>query len=89
MQSMTLKELKGKYARLREEINSFGDAGHPNHAKLARLTFELDRVEEEFATYRRRADAAPTLSEIIPLDSLPQYLDQKYRQQPQRTPAHA
>jgi hypothetical protein len=72
---MTLNELKGRYARLSAEIDSFGSDGQPNEAKLARLMFELDRVDDELAAYRRRAVAAPTLSEVIALDSLDLYLD--------------
>jgi hypothetical protein len=68
---MNLTQLKGRYARLRAEIDAFGNAGEPNQAKLARLMFELDRVDDELAAYRRRADAAPTLSDVVALDPVP------------------
>ena len=87
---MTLTELKGRYARIHREIDSFGSTGQPNEAMLARLMFELDRVDDDLASYRRRAVAAPTLSEVIAVDSLDVYLDidpQHHHQQ--RRAAHA
>jgi hypothetical protein len=62
---MTLIELKGKYARLRAEIDSLGGAGEHSEAKLARMKFELDEIDQELAAVRRRAQIAPTLRDVV------------------------
>jgi hypothetical protein len=62
---MTLAELKGRYAQLSIEIDALADAGGHSEAKLARLAHELDEIDREFVAFRRRAAAAPTLSDVV------------------------
>ena len=62
---MTLTELKGKYARLSVEIEALAGAGVHSQAKLARLTHELEEIEREFVAFRRRAETAPTLHDVV------------------------
>ena len=62
---MTLTELKGKYARLNVEIEALAGAGVHSEAKLARLTHELEQIDREFVAFRRRAETAPTLRDVV------------------------
>lgn len=62
---MTLTELKGKYARLSVEIEALAGAGGHSEAKLARLTHELEEIDREFVAFRRRAEAAPILHDVV------------------------
>jgi hypothetical protein len=62
---MTLNELKGKYARLSVEIEALAGAGVHSEAKLARLTHELEEIDREFVAFRRRAETAPTLRDVV------------------------
>ncbi len=62
---MSLNELKNNYARLRDEINSVGGAGERSEAKLARLIRELDQIDQDLATFKRLARAAPTLRDVV------------------------
>lgn len=62
---MTLNELKGKYARLSVEIEALAGAGAHSEAKLARLTHELEEIDREFVAFRRRAETAPTLRDVV------------------------
>jgi len=62
---MTLDSLKGTYARLRDEIDSLGSPSKPTEAKLTRLMCELDQVERDLAAFRRLAQTAPTLRDVI------------------------
>jgi hypothetical protein len=62
---MTLTELKGKYARLRDEIDSLGGAQEHSEARLARMMGDLDRIDQELAVFRRRSQAAPVLQEVV------------------------
>ena len=62
---MNLNELKGKYARLRDEIDALGGIGEPGEAKHARLMRELDQVDEALAAYRELARSAPTLEDAV------------------------
>ena len=62
---MTLTELKGKYARLSVEIEALAGAGAHSEAKLARLTHELEEIDREFVAFRRRAETAPTLRDVV------------------------
>ena len=62
---MTLNELKGKYARLSVEIEALADTGAHSEAKLARLTHELEEIDREFVAFRRRAETAPTLRDVV------------------------
>ena len=62
---MILDGLKRKYAHLRDEIDSLGCIGDPTEAKLTRLMCELDQVERDLAAYRRLAQTAPTLRDVI------------------------
>lgn len=63
---MTLKELKGKYARLSNEIDELAAAGGHNQARLARLMNDLDQVHRELTELRVRTFAAPTLRDAVP-----------------------
>ena len=69
---MTLTELKGKYARLNVEIEALAGAGVHSQAKLARLTHELEEIDREFIAFRRRAETAPRLSDVVSWAELPQ-----------------
>jgi hypothetical protein len=62
---MNLTELKGKYARLRDEIDSLGGIGGNSEARRARLLSELDQIDEEYAAVKRRSLTAPTLRDVI------------------------
>ena len=62
---MTLTELKGKYARLSVEIEALAGAGSHSQAKQARLTHELEEIDREFVAFRRRAETAPTLRDVV------------------------
>jgi hypothetical protein len=62
---MNLNELKGKYARLRDEIDALGGSGEPGEAKHARLMRELDQVDEALAAFRQLARSAPVLDDRI------------------------
>jgi hypothetical protein len=63
---MTLNQLKGKYWRLRDEIDSVGAMTPHREARLARLTHELDQIDQELAAARRCALFAPILREEVP-----------------------
>jgi hypothetical protein len=62
---MTLNELKGKYARLSNEIDALAGAGERNEARLVRLMTELDQVHRDLVDLRRRTLAAPTLRDAV------------------------
>ncbi len=62
---MTLNELKGKYARLRDEIDALGCFGEPSEAKRLRLLADLDQVDAELAEYRRVSRTAPMLLDVV------------------------
>ncbi len=62
---MTLNELKGKYARLSDEIDALAGAGARDESRLVWLMAELDRVHRELADLRRRTLAAPTLRDAV------------------------
>jgi hypothetical protein len=63
--AMTLTELKGKYARLREEINSLGAAGSYSEARRARLMYDLEQIEAQVANVNRLSLSAPTLRDVV------------------------
>lgn len=62
---MTLNDLIGKYARLRDDIDALGH-GEPSEAKRLRLLRELDQVDADLAEYRRLARTAPMLLDVVP-----------------------
>ena len=66
---MTLNELKGKYARLSNEIDALAAEGGPHEARLMRLMNELDEVHGELSALRLRTFAAPTLRDAVVLRS--------------------
>ena len=63
---MTLNELKGKYARLSNEIDALAGQGGRDEACLMRLMTELDEVHGALSALRRRTFAAPTLRDALP-----------------------
>lgn len=63
--SMTLNELKGKYQRLSVELDALDGGRVHSEAQLARLAFELEEIDREFVEFRRRAQAAPTLRDVV------------------------
>jgi hypothetical protein len=63
---MTLKELKGKYARLSNEIDELATDGMRNEARLMRLMNDLDQVHRELSELRLRTFSAPTLRDAVP-----------------------
>jgi len=62
---MTLNELKGKYARLSNEIDTLAAEGGRNEARLLRLMNDLDDVHRELSALRMRTFAAPTLRDAV------------------------
>jgi hypothetical protein len=62
---MTLGELKGKYLRLSDEIDTLVAAGDRNAGRQARLLHELDQVHREIAARRRGVLAVPTLHDVV------------------------
>lgn len=62
---MTLNGLKGKYARLSNEIDALAAEGGGNDARMLRLMHDLDQVHQELADLRRRTWAAPTLRDAV------------------------
>ncbi len=62
---MTLNELKGKYARLSNEIDKLAAEGVRHEARLMRLMSDLDTVHRELCELRLRTFAAPTLREVV------------------------
>jgi hypothetical protein len=67
---MTLRELNGQYAQLRDAIDALVGAGGYSQARLARLMGELDRIDLELLAYRRRALYAPTLRDVVGRDAM-------------------
>jgi uncharacterized protein involved in exopolysaccharide biosynthesis len=63
---MTMNDLKGRYMRLSAEIESVGGTGGNSQARLARLTFELDQLDEQLVELKRLARSAPTLRDVVP-----------------------
>ncbi|MEP7296017.1 MAG: hypothetical protein ABI702_07495 [Burkholderiales bacterium] len=68
---MTLKQLKNQYARLCHEIDSMVHADRAHADRLTRLHRELDRIDQDLATIRERAQSAPLLSEVVLIDRPP------------------
>jgi len=62
---MTLNELKGKYARLSNEIDTLAAEGVRHQARLMRLMNDLDTVHRELRDLRLRTFSAPTLQEAV------------------------
>ena len=62
---MTLNELKGKYARLSQEIDTLAADGGHHEARLMRLMNDLDEVHRELCELRRRTFSAPTLRDAV------------------------
>jgi hypothetical protein len=62
---MTLTELKGKYERLREEIDRLGVATSNSLARHARLMSDLDQIDAELAAVKRHSLNAPTLRDVV------------------------
>ena len=62
---MTLNELKGKYARLSNQIDALAAEGGRNEARLMRLMNDLDEVHRELSALRRRTFGAPTLRDVV------------------------
>jgi hypothetical protein len=63
--AMTLTELKGKYARLRDEIDSLDAAGSYSEARRARLMYDLEQIGAQLATVNRLSLSAPTLRDVV------------------------
>ena len=80
---MNLNELNVKCARLRDEIDSLGGAVEPSEARRARLMHALDQIDHDLAAFRRRAQAAPTLQDVV-ARSTPN--PQRYTSQARRAP---
>jgi hypothetical protein len=62
---MTLQELKGRYARLGQEIDGLAAAGVRHQARLLCLMDELDRVHRQLGDLRLRTLHVPTLREVV------------------------
>ena len=62
---MTLNELKGKYARLSNEVDALAAEGGRNEVGLMRLMNDLDEVHRELSALRLRTFAAPTLRDAV------------------------
>jgi len=63
---MTLNELKSKYNRLSQEIDTLAVSGEGQQARLLRLMHELDQVHADLNALRRRTLSAPTLRDVVP-----------------------
>jgi uncharacterized protein involved in exopolysaccharide biosynthesis len=64
---MTLNELKGKYARLSNQIDALAAQGAGNDERLLWLMNDLDQVHQQLADLRRRTWGAPTLRDAVSL----------------------
>jgi len=62
---MTLNELKGKYARLSNEIDTLAAEGVRHQDRLMRLMNDLDTVHRDLRDLRLRTFSAPTLQEAV------------------------
>lgn len=62
---MTLNELKSKYNRLSQEIDTLAANGEGQQARLMRLMNELDQVHGDLTALRRRTLSAPTLRDVV------------------------
>jgi hypothetical protein len=63
--AMTLHELKGKYARLSDEIDSLAADSVRHEARLLSLMNDLDHVHHELCDLRLRTLGAPTLRDVV------------------------
>jgi hypothetical protein len=59
------RELQGKYARLHDELASLQGCGERNKARQVRLACELDQIDRQLAAFRRLAQEAPTLRDVV------------------------
>jgi hypothetical protein len=59
------QQLQGKHARLQAELASLESSGEYRKAIQVRLACELDQVDRQLAAFRRLAQAAPTLREVV------------------------
>lgn len=62
---MTLNELKGKYARLSNEIDALAADSGRNESRLMRLMLDLDEVHGQLSELRLRTLGAPTLRDAV------------------------
>jgi hypothetical protein len=62
---MTLYELKGKYDRLSNEIDTLATDGVRHEARLMRLMNDLDQVHRQLCDLRLRTFGAPTLRDVV------------------------
>jgi hypothetical protein len=63
------QELQSKYARLHGELASLEASGEHSKAKKVRLAWELDQIDRQLAAFRRLAQAAPTLRDVVESDA--------------------
>jgi hypothetical protein len=68
---MTLLELRGKYARLNDEIDDLVAGGAHNPGRMNRLLADLDEVHRQIVGARRRCLPLPTLYDVVELDGRP------------------
>jgi hypothetical protein len=68
---MTLMELRGKYARLNNEIDDLVAGAEHNPGRMSRLLADLDEVHRQIVSARRRCLPLPTLNDVVELDSRP------------------
>jgi hypothetical protein len=68
---MTLMELRGKYARLNNEIDDLVAGGVPNPGRMSRLLADLDEVHRQIVGARRRCLPLPTLNDVVEFDGRP------------------
>jgi hypothetical protein len=62
---MTLYELKSRYARLSDEIDTLAAEGVRHEARLLRLMSDLDQVHRELSELRQRTFGVPTLRDAV------------------------
>jgi hypothetical protein len=65
---MTLLELRGRYARLNDEIDDLVAGGEHNPGPMNRLLADLDEVHRQIVSARRRCLPLPTLNDVVELD---------------------
>jgi len=59
------RELEGKYARLQGELASLERTDESKKARRVRLACELDQIDRQREAFRRLAEAAPTLRDVV------------------------
>jgi hypothetical protein len=62
--AVNTQELERKYARLLCELAALEDSDH-GRARHVRLAFEFEQIGQQLAAFRRLAQTAPTLQDVV------------------------